>query len=111
MVNKTLRPLLDELAALPKQDRDAVLALLSTREREQVLAGLDDDALAANPDRAGHSSWLRAILDGQDEYVTPAALAALSRESSGLGPHPLVAVTDPLAGELRRAAISGSART
>lgn len=109
MANKQLRPLLDELAAMPKKDRDAVLAMLSTSEREQVLAALDHDHLPANAECAGHSLWMRAILNGQNECVTPAALAALSRDPFVVGPQPGASHTDPFAGELRRDARSGMA--
>ncbi|WP_156309887.1 hypothetical protein [Novosphingobium sp. AAP93] len=109
MANKQLRPLLDELATLPKKDRDAVLALLSTSEREQVLAALEHNQPPVNAECAGHSLWMRAILDGQNECVTPAALAALSRDPFVVGPHPGASHTGLFAGELRRAARSGMA--
>lgn len=106
MANDLLRPLLDELAALSVDDRDAVLALLTNSEREQVLAELGMEMPQPGPDRADHSPWLRAILAGQDERVTPAARAALS-DTKGPGLHGKLSTSDPFDAALRRAAQSG----
>lgn len=75
-----LGALVKELAALPRSDRDAIIAALDASERERVLAALRDDL--PEPAAPGHhSAWMTALIAAAGEAgeggMTAEARAAL----------------------------------